>query len=148
MSIRQNASNGNQISYHHPMSRIWLGIFGAPLAWIIQMSLSEPIAAYACYPHQVPLAAPLWAELPLILAAISSACLAAGLFSGYIAWGSWQRIGYSLAGALKETHIIEVDEGQTRFLAMVGIMSSFLFIVAILFTGCAVLLVSPCSAWT
>lgn len=147
MSTRQNTSNSDRISYHHPMSRIWLGIFGAPVAWVIQMSLSEPIAAYACYPHQVPLSAPLWAELPLILAAISLACLAAGLFSGYIALDSWQRTGHSLTGALQETQVIDVDEGQTRFLAMLGMMSSFLFIVAILFTSCAVLLVSPCSAW-
>jgi hypothetical protein len=111
------------------------------------MSLSEPIAAYACYPRQMPLSAPLWVELPLILATISLACLAGGLFSGYIAWGCWQRADHPKACALKEKKIIEVDEGQTRFLAMVGIMSSFLFIVAILFTSCAVLLVAPCTAW-
>jgi hypothetical protein len=148
MSAKQNITAAHQASYHRPMSRIWLGIFGAPVAWVIQMSLIEPIAAYTCYPHQVPLSAPLWADLPFILATISLACLAGGLFSGYIALDSWRRTGDSLTGALQETQIIEVDEGQTRFLAMLGMMSSFLFIVAILFTSCAVLLVSPCSAWT
>jgi hypothetical protein len=148
MSAKQNTPTGPQASYHHLMSRTWVGIFGAPVAWVIQMSLIEPIAAYACYPHEVPLSAPLWAELPFMLAIISLACLAGGLFSGYIALNSWRRTGHSLTGALQETQVIEVDEGQTRFLTMLGMMSSFLFIVAILFTGCAVLLVSPCSAWT
>ena len=32
-----------------------------------QMFLSESIAAYTCYPHQVPLPAPLWVNLPAIL---------------------------------------------------------------------------------
>ena len=148
MSATHNTSARHQASYHHPVSRIWLGIFGAPVVWVIQMSLIEPIAAYACYPHRVPLSAPLWAELPFMLAIISLVCLAGGLFSGYIALDSWRQTGHSLRGALQETQVIEVDEGQTRFLAMLGIMSSFLFIVAILFTSCAVLLVSPCSAWT
>jgi hypothetical protein len=147
MSARQNTST-HQASYHHQASRTWLGIFGAPVAWVIQMSLIEPIAAYACYPRQVPLSAPLWAELPFMLAMISLACLAAGLFSGYIALDFWRRTGHSWTGALQETQVMEVDEGQTRFLAMLGMMSSFLFIVAILFTSCAVLLVSPCGAWT
>jgi hypothetical protein len=147
MSAKQNTVR-HQASYHHQVSRTWLGIFGAPVAWVIQMSLIEPIAAYACYPRQVPLSAPLWTELPFMLAIISLACLAGGLFSGYIALDFWRRTGHSLTGALQETQVIEVDEGQTRFLAMLGMMSSFLFIVAILFTSCAVLLVSPCSAWT
>lgn len=127
--------------------RTLLALFGAPLFWVAQMSLSEPLAAYACYPHQVPLPAPLWADLSVILAMISLICLAGGLLSGYVAWTLWRqaspRPGVTGAGE----HALDVDGGQTRFLARLGTMSSFVFIVAILFTGCAVLLVPPCSAW-
>ncbi|MDE2366733.1 MAG: hypothetical protein KGM95_07360, partial [Betaproteobacteria bacterium] len=52
------------VKYHpssrHPAARTLVGLFGAPAAWVIQVSLSEPLAAYACYPHQAPLSAPLW----------------------------------------------------------------------------------------
>ncbi|SFQ00173.1 hypothetical protein SAMN05216419_104412 [Nitrosomonas cryotolerans] len=120
-----------------------LALFGAPSAWFIQVSLSEPLAAYACYPHQVPLSAPLWVNLSAILIAISLICLAGGLISGHVAWNAWGK--FTQFDANKE---VKNDEGQTKFLAMLGVMSSFIFIVAILFTTCAVLLVSPCSAWT
>ncbi|KIO50415.1 hypothetical protein [Nitrosospira sp. NpAV] len=128
--------------------RTLLALFGAPAAWVTQMSVSEPIAAYACYPHLVPLSAPLWVNLPAILAAISLICLLGGLISGYVAWTSWRRTGHRFSGTDTGEAVFEVDGGQALFLAMLGIMSSFVFIVAILFTGCAVLLVSPCSAWT
>ena len=80
------------------MTRTLIALFGAPTAWVMQMSLSEPIAAYACYPHQVPLSAPLWVELSLILGTVSLACLTAGLFSGYVAWTFWRYTGGSSGG--------------------------------------------------
>lgn len=128
--------------------RILLALFGAPVAWVSQMSLSETLAAYACYPHEVPLSAPLWVDLPVILAAISVICLSIGLISGYIAWVSWRRTSHRLAGTETLGSVFEVDGGQTRFLAVLGIMSSLVFNVAIVFVGCAVLLVPLCSAWT
>ena len=117
------------------------------MAWVIQMALTQPIAAYACYPHQFPLPAPLWPELPTILGTIGFICLAGALFSGYIALGSWRSLGRSPEGALNEQFVLQKDEGQTRFLAMLGMMSSFVFIVAILFNTFAVLLIRSCSAW-
>lgn len=146
---KQNAAAEHRILYHDRRNtrRILLGLLGAPAAWIAQMSLSEPIAAYACYPYQVPLSAPLWVDLPAILAIISLACLAAGLLSGYVALTSWQQTSHQRGGDRNEKHATEVDGGSSRFLAMVAMMSSFMFIVAIVFTGCAVLLVSPCSTW-
>jgi hypothetical protein len=132
------------------MLRTIVSLFGAPAAWVVQMSLSEPLAAYGCYPHEAPLPAPLWASLPAILVAISLVCLAAGLVSGYVAWSSWRRINCrlrlsKLAAATKGNALL--DAGQGRFLAMLGQLSSFVFIIAILFTSCAVILISPCSAW-
>lgn len=130
------------------MLRTIVSLFGAPAAWVAQMSLSEPLAAYGCYPHATPLPVPLWTSLPAILVAISIVCLAAGLVSGYVAWNSWKRINCRLK-------LLEVaarggaplDEGQGRFLAILGQLSSFVFIIAILFTSFAVILVSPCSPW-
>jgi hypothetical protein len=135
---------------HRSLLQVLIALFGAPAAWLAQMSLSEPIAAYTCYPQQVPLSAPLWVELPAILAAISLACLAAGLFSAYVAWIFWrQSAGTGMAISQgNDSPSAVIDGGQNRFLAVIGLMSSSLFVIAILFTCFAVFLVSPCSAWT
>ncbi len=125
--------------------RIGVGLFGAPAAWLAQFSLSEPLAAHACYPYQAPLSAPIWEGLPVILAAISIACLAAALLSGFIAWTLWRQSERKPAG--EGGSAIGAGEGRNRFLVKLSLMSSFIFIVAIIFNICAVLLVPPCSSW-
>lgn len=113
--------------------KIMVGLFGAPVLWIAQMALSEPLVSYACYPYHKPLSAPIWEGLPAILAAISIACLAGALLSGFVAWTAWRKL--------------EVNGGRTRFLVKLGLMSSFLFTVAIIFNSCALLLVPLCGTW-
>jgi hypothetical protein len=150
IATNQNIPANRRSSDRRPMIRTLIALFGAPIAWVIQMSLSEPIAAYACYPHQAPLPAPLWVEVSVILGAIGLVCLAAGLLSGYVAWIFWRQAD-GKAAAVAETNDSRsavVDEGQDRFLAMTGLLSSSLFVIAIIFTCCAVFLVAPCSAWT
>lgn len=106
---------------------------------------SEPLAAHACYPYQAPLSAPIWEGLPVILAAISIACFAAALLSGYVAWSSWRQSERKTAGGGQSG--IKAVESRKRFLLKLSLMSSFIFIVAIIFNICAVLLVPPCSSW-
>jgi hypothetical protein len=125
------------------LPRLWTALFGAPLIWVLQMWLSESLAAYACYPHQAPLTVPVWSSLVQILAVISILCLAGGLLSGFIAWADWQRVK---AGG-DDKGIADAVRGRRRFLARLGLFSSLLFIAAIIFTGCAVIFVSPCSPW-
>lgn len=115
---------------------IWVGLFGAPVAWIAQVFLSEPLAAYACYPHQAPLPAPVWERLPVMLITIGIACLSVALLSGLVAWISW-----------RQSDAKSVGEGRNRFLVKLSAMSSFIFTVAIIFNICAILLVPPCSSW-
>jgi hypothetical protein len=148
MDARQTVSREHRFLHSIAKVRTLLALFGAPAAWVTQMALTQPIAAYACYPHQFPLSAPLWPELPAILAAISFVCLAGALFSGYIALDSWRSLGRFSKDAANKQSAIQKDEGQTRFLAMLGMMSSFVFIVAILFNTFAVLLIRACSAWS
>ena len=118
---------------------LWLGLFGAPAAWVAQLLLSEPFAAYACYPRQEPLPAPVFTGLPTILTAISAVCFAFALLSGMAAWVSWRKANQG--GAYKP------GQDRNRFLAKLGMLSSFIFIVAVIFNFFAVLLVPPCSSW-
>ena len=125
--------------------RLGVGLFGAPAAWLVQFSLSEPLAAHACYPNQAPLSTPIWEDLPAMMIAISIACLAAALLSGFVAWNSWLQFEDEPAG--EEKGVIEPDRSRNRFLLNLSLMSNFIFGIAVIFNICAVLLVSPCSSW-
>lgn len=122
-----------------------IGLFGAPTAWAAQVCGSEILSSYACYPHGAPLSMPLWNWLLWALAAISGICLVAAIVCAAIAWISWQRSRREAAGTAQ--HAMEIGEGRTRFLALTSVYSSSLFVIAIIFTICALFLVSPCKHW-
>lgn len=124
--------------------RLLLALAGAPSAWLIQLTVSEPLAAYACFPYQVPLSAPIWGELPVLLTAISLVCLGVALLSGYFAWKSWHQLADEFERHGKEA--AGIKSGRPRFLVKLGLMSSFIFIVAVIFNACAVLLVPLCNS--
>jgi heme/copper-type cytochrome/quinol oxidase subunit 2 len=124
--------------------RLLLILFGAPSAWLIQLTVSEPLAAYACYPYQAPLSAPIWEGLSFLLVAISLICLGVALLSGFIAWKSWRRLAPSTRENGEDA--AEIISGRSRFLMKLGVMSSFIFIVAVVFNACAVWLVPLCNS--
>lgn len=126
-----------------PGLRVLAGIAGAPLAWVAQMSLSEPLAAQTCYPGTHPLALPMLPSLRLLLAAISIACLLAALACGAQAWSDWRAVRAEQPPEKPEA-AVDTGAGRTRFLALLGLMSSALFAAAILFTALAALLIAPC----
>ncbi|TRX02894.1 hypothetical protein [Candidatus Methylobacter oryzae] len=115
---------------------LWLGLLGAPVAWVAQLLLSEPFAAYACYPYDVPLSAPILKNLPAVLIGINAGCFALAALSGFAVWRSRQRFGY-----------VQPGEDRNRFLVKLSLLSSFIFIVAVIFNICAVFLVPPCRPW-
>jgi hypothetical protein len=125
--------------------RRWAGLVGAPMAWLAQVMLSETLSSYACYPHRTPLTAPLWSHIPLIVAAIDVACLGAGAVCAAITWAEW-RDTRRKAGPHGD-YVIESGESRDGFLVMLSAMSSFIFLVAMLFTSLAVIFVSPCGKW-
>jgi hypothetical protein len=122
-----------------------IGLFGAPTAWLVQLTLSETLTAHACYPYQAPLPAPIWERLPLLLILISFSCLALALLSGFIALNTWRNLKQT--SHENKNHRIETKADRTQFLIMLSLMSSFLFIVAVMFNSFALLIVPPCSSW-
>lgn len=126
--------------------RLLTSLYGVPLAWVAQMTLSEPLAAQACYPHAVPLSAPLVPHLQLLLAAVTLGALAVGVAIAWLAWSSWCRVRDDPAEKeeIAGRATAETGDGRTRFLALMGVMSSVLFLTAIVITSLAVLIVSPC----
>lgn len=125
--------------------RLLLGLFGAPMAWAFQIALSEPLAARACYPNRTPLPEPSWAGWSVVMPAVSLACLAFALLSGWAALTVWR--GQTLEPMAGRDDFLRLRRGRIRFLSRLGLMSSGLFIVAVVFNTLAVLLVPLCSSW-
>ncbi len=124
---------------------ILFGLLGAAAAWVLQTEIGETLAAQACFPHRTPLAAPQWSWLMPVLNVISVVALLVGVACAWIAWRSWRMSRDARpdpAAAISDT-----VPGRTRFLAMAGLILSLLFVVGLVATGLAVVLVSPCSTW-
>lgn len=123
-----------------PTWRLVAGICVAPLAWTVQMLVSEPMVAQACFPATAPRTTPLWSGLTPALAMLGLTCLAAAAGGAWAAWSAW-REQRDPAG-----HAAAVDRGTdpASFLALLGMMGSALFVGAIVFTSLAVVLVAPC----
>ena len=124
--------------------RLLVGLCGAPLAWVAQMSLSEPLSAQACYAASRPLAAPVWASAHALLWAISAVCLLAACASALVAWRAWRGTRYEATSNWHDA--VHSGTGRTRFLALLGVMTSAMFVAAILFSTLGATLIAACGS--
>lgn len=139
-----------QLSIEHPspqrrrvgLAALFFGLGAAPFAWNAQLLLSTALSGHACYPRDVPLALPIWNGAWGILLAIGLAALALAVTGGLVSWRNWRRTQDEAGGSAH--HLLDVGEGRTRFLAMFGLLTSFLFALGIVFATAGVLLVPLC----
>jgi hypothetical protein len=124
------------------LAALFFGLAAAPLGWNVQLLLSTALSGHACYPRDVPLAVPAWSGTWGVLLAIGVAGLALAAAGGLVSWRNWRRTRGESAGAAER--LFEVGEGRTRFLAMFGLLASFLFAIGIVFATAGVLLVPLC----
>lgn len=119
-----------------PLLRLIAGLLAAPVAWMGQMLLSQPVVAALC-------AAGRPTVLLLLLDALDLACLVVAAAGGWAALSTWRaerhHPRHAPAGA--------IDRGTSprAFLALLGMMASSLFFCAIVFSSLAPLLVTPCA---
>jgi hypothetical protein len=115
------------------------GIVGAPLAWNIELLVGTALSGHQCFPRYMPLAVPLWTGTRGFLLAMSVVAIVMGIAAGLVAWRSWRRTHDEKPGSAHS------GEGRTRFMALCGLLSSGLFLVALVFTLAAIMLVPLCS---
>jgi hypothetical protein len=123
--------------------RVWIGLAGAPVVWIAQMSLSFSTVSHACYPHNAPLPQPLWPHVPGLIMVLNLFCLLAGLACSWVAVNEWRE---SQQQGTSE-RVIESGESRGGFLVMLSAISSLIFVISIVFTSLAIFLVAPCGPW-
>ena len=120
----------------------WFAILGAPLAWTLQLLVNASLAGYACYPHDVPLATPLWPHLVGIAAGVEAVAIGICIAAGIASWLNWRRSrGEKLGDA---HHVVQSGDGRTRFMAMVGMLTSALFLIATAFAALNLTTVPAC----
>lgn len=124
------------------LGALWFGLFGAPLAWSLQLLLGYALVAHSCFPATDPRMTPasggLWTVV--LIAGVVAAVVAAA--AAVTAWRSWRLTRYEHHG---DDHVLlEAEEGRTRFMALAGMLLSAIFLFGIVMNALPLFLVSPC----
>lgn len=129
----------------HPLRHVLIGLLVAPLAWLLQMTVAEMLAAQSCYPFDHPLSEPIlpWMKTALIL--LGALCLAAGSFGTWVAWREMRQLAPVEWAALDAARRKRVE--LQRFLLRIAALCSTLFLVALIAVDAAIAIVSPCKWW-
>lgn len=122
---------------------MWFCILGAPGAWSMQQLFIPPLFAHSCYPNDGPLAEPLWANAVEIAIGIELIAVVICALSTFVAWRSWRRTRNEKEGS--GHHLLEAGDGRSRFMAMVGLICSVLFLMATVFAAGLIYMVHPCN---
>lgn len=124
------------------LTALLFGIAAAPAAWNAQLLFSVALSGHACFPHANPLPVPMWPGLLPTLVAISVAAIVMAIIGGLVALRSWRKTFDERADS--GHHLLDRGEGRTRFMAMAGMLTSALFLIALVFGVIALYLVPLC----
>lgn len=106
---------------------LWLGLLGPPAVWLVQFQANYTLTAWVCaHGHRS------------VLALVSLAAFVAIAALGALAWSRWQQSGRRWPGAEGST------AARTRFVALLGLLSSGLFALTTLAQAVAPLFIAPC----
>jgi len=121
---------------------IWFSILAGPLVWSLQQVINAGLAAHSCYPHDEPVSAPIWSAMAKGATWVELIACLVCVIGAVVAWRSWRRTRTERSGSAH--HLIEAGDGRSRFMAMVGLLSSSLFLLAVLFAAVSFWIVPGC----
>ena len=122
---------------------LWFGIFAAPVAWNLQLLFASAIAGHVCYPAMDPLGPQVGAHLGWLFGLIDLIGIAIAIAALVVSIVHWARVREEKHGTGR--HLLDQGEGRTRFMAMLGILNSCLFLVALLFASAHLFFFPLCS---
>ncbi|HUL63875.1 MAG TPA: hypothetical protein VLW55_04600 [Burkholderiaceae bacterium] len=123
---------------------VWFSILAGPLVWSLQQIVNAGLAAHSCYPHDEPMRAPIWGAATAGATWIELIACIVCVIAGAVAWRNWRRTRTEHSGSAH--HLIEAGEGRSRFMSMVGLLSSGLFLLAVLLAAAGLWIVRGCGA--
>ena len=106
---------------------LWTGVLLAPVVWATQMEINYLLVPYACMTgHRV----------ALYLVTLAALILAAA--GGFIAWRNWQEAGREWPDDAGDART------RSRFMAVLGLLTSSMFFLVILAQGIPDFILHPC----
>jgi len=126
------------------LGTLWFGLFGAAVAWSVQLLVDYVVAAHSCFPQLYPLDTPTMGRAPLwwITVIVSVLMLVVGVLGGLAAVRSWSATRHETGGHTQWA--LDTGEGRTRFMATAGLVTSAIFVVAMLVNTASAIVVRPC----
>jgi hypothetical protein len=123
---------------------LWFGMLGAGAVWVAQLVANYMIVTTRCYGGSTPVmrAFPPGAGLRPLLLAVNLLALVVALLAMATAYRTWRLTREEHPG--EAGHAMEVGEGRTRFMGLVGIYTSGGFVLAVLFDTVTLFVVPLC----
>ena len=123
--------------------RLFGGLSVTPLAWSVHLLICYSLAAHACFPKDLALAAPLWPHLRAIVAGVTVMAWVVAVFGCVLALANWKATRKESDASAHS--VLSTGDGRTRFMALCGLMVSGVFAIALVFTSFGVLWVPECA---
>ncbi|SDH26097.1 hypothetical protein [Paraburkholderia phenazinium] len=126
-------------------TQILIALLVAPLAWLAQVGIADMVLGASCAVGSPLFVVHTMAWTPLTVVLVSLVCLIFGGFGTLVAWRNlWRtaRIPWRFPSALKGTRA-----ERDWFLARLSALSSSMFILGLIATEIAILIIAPCSPW-
>ncbi|MDQ6626941.1 MAG: hypothetical protein M3Z29_00585 [Pseudomonadota bacterium] len=123
-------------------SALWFGLIGAPVAWSLQELINVSLAGHACYPHDMPLAMPLFDHLKGISIGVEAVAFLVCAVAGVVAYSAWRKTRDEKPGDAHQ--LLGSGDGRTRFMAMAGMLTSGLFAIGTALAAFNLATISPC----
>ncbi|HEY3644262.1 MAG TPA: hypothetical protein VGM16_02900 [Gammaproteobacteria bacterium] len=121
---------------------LWFGIFAAPVAWNLQLLIATAVTGHACYPATDPLGPEAGAHLSGLMGWIDAIGVLIAIVALLVSIVHWRKVRREKQGTGQ--HLLDQGEGRTRFMAMLGILNSLLFLLALLFASANLFFFTPC----
>jgi hypothetical protein len=146
MSDQARFATAHPARYRHKVSLFALGfgLAAAPIAWAAQTILGYVLSSQACFPGDTPRSAPLFTTAAPMATEINIIAILVAAAAAAVAYRSWRATRDEGEGRVNR--LVEIGEGRTRFLAACGILTSLGFLVAMMFSSLAILLVRLCGS--
>jgi hypothetical protein len=109
----------------------WVGVLGSPTAWGLQILSGYGLSGYSCHVDSV---------APLAILGIVCGIIAIG--SGLVALRQWQLV---MPHGWRD---LDDPEDRAAFMGILGVALSLLFVLLILMTGIANVVLNPCPILT
>ncbi len=150
MSMSASAGSASLASHPSPhrdrvgLVPLFFGLWAAPAAWSGQIIVNYALASYVCYPRYAPQQQVIagWGGIWWGLLAINIVAILAAAAGAAVASRSWLATRHEHPG--HTGHVLETGVGRSRFLALLGILTSVGFLVAVAFDTVVLFVVPLC----